>query len=213
MEGEVDWKAAYDKLKHHHDKIVMPLLLKALSFVPEDSDHETEKRAQSEDHPFRDRIAPWDSGYPLILRAADPEERERLIESVKKKIDANGNWIGAQSGSAGHKRPQVGMATKRAKEQQKAGDRPEHIRKSRKTSIYQPTVPFPATHVVLLQHGHFPREGDVGSHLCHTPSCVNIDHLVWESSADNNRRENLCNKRGVCRCGLQPSCNFTQHKK
>lgn len=209
MEGEVDWKQQYDELKHHVDSVVLPLLHKALKYVPEEDD----VTSQPTSHPYENEIAPWESGYPLILRAATPEERQKLFTSVMKKINAEGKWVGAESGSNGHKRPQVGMATKRAREQQANGDRPKHIRKSRKTSVYQPTVPFPATHVVLVGNGFYPEEGDVGSHICHDASCVNVKHLVWETSNRNNRRENLCNKKEVCRCGLVPPCDFTLHKK
>lgn len=220
MEGEVNWEAAYHELKRKVDTVILPLLTKALACVPEDDDEDEDeeetnkekKREACEEHPYAHDIAPWESNYPLIMRVAYPDEREKLFESAKKKVNAQGDWVGAQSGSVGHRRPQVGMATRRAKEQQKEGKRPRHIRRNRVTSAYQPTVPFPATHCILVGHGYLPQEGDVGSHLCHNPLCVNIEHLVWESASRNNRREYLCNKKKRCSCGLQPPCDFTLHQ-
>jgi len=203
----MNWEEEYHRLKHERDHVLIPLLLSALKQLPQDdvtTSHPTS-------HPYSDTIAPRDSGWPLILRMATPDERKHLAESARKKI-RNGKWIGAESGSAGHRRPQVGMATKRAREEQHSGLRPSHVRKNRKTSVYQPTVPFPATHVILIGAGIFPKEeGDVASHICHVARCVDLHHLVWESSGRNNRRESLCNKRKECRCGLEPPCNFTLH--
>lgn len=211
MEGEVDWEVEYRELKRRVDHVLMPLLEKALRYVPDDFSEEGAKRQKKAAHPYSTEIAPWESSYPLILRLANPEERARMFLSAQKKISPEGVWIGAEAGSEGHRRPQIGMATLRAKEQQANGERPKHLRKNRVTSVYQPTSPFPATHVLLVGHGFYPEEGDVGSHLCHHARCVNINHLVWESSARNNRRENACNKKRVCACGLQPPCNFGQH--
>lgn len=43
------------------------------------------------------------------------------------------------------------------------------------------------------------------SHLCGTKSCVEISHLVLESSADNNRRI-TCHESRICSGGCSPPC-------
>lgn len=212
MEGEIDWKARYEELRNRVDTVITPLLVHALRYVPEEDVPENfSTKREREEHPYENEIAPWDSAYPLILRIATPAEREKMYQSCLKKI-VNGKWVGGMYGSAGHKRPTVGCATLRAREQQDTGLRPKHVRSNRKTSIQMPTINFPATHVLLVANGFYPREGEVGSHLCHQSTCVQIDHVIWESSDRNNRRENLCNKKKECRCGLQPPCDFTLHK-
>ena len=212
MEGEIDWRARYFELQNKVDTVITPLLVRALRYVPEDDvlNNFSSKR-EREEHPYANDIAPWESSYPLIMRIATPAEREKLYQSCLKKI-RDGVWTGGSYGSVGHKRPTVGCATLRAREQQDAGLRPRHVRSNRKTSIQMPTINFPVTHCVLVGNGFYPKEGEVGSHLCHLSECVQLEHLVWESSDRNNRRENLCNKKKECRCGLEPACDFTLHK-
>jgi len=49
-------------------------------------------------------------------------------------------------------------------------------------------------------------EGDV-SHLCHRKQCLNIQHLVLESRAVNNRRQ-TCYAQGSCTKLHEPFCIF-----
>lgn len=48
--------------------------------------------------------------------------------------------------------------------------------------------------------------GDV-SHLCHNKMCINIDHLVLESRAQNNKRQ-ICNANKSCTRAHEPPCIF-----
>ena len=49
---------------------------------------------------------------------------------------------------------------------------------------------------------------EVISHLCHNRFCSNIDHLNFETQADNNSRKK-CNKKKVCEGhGSLPDCVF-----
>lgn len=55
-----------------------------------------------------------------------------------------------------------------------------------------------------------PRTSDSGdamdvSHLCHQKSCINTDHLVWESHSANKSRD-TCFSRGCCTLEHSPSC-------
>jgi len=71
-------------------------------------------------------------------------------------------------------------------------------------------------HVVAFweKEGKGPAEGFHVSHLCHNPACFNPDHLISESSKDNNSRKGClvwipcphCKNSVIGICPHQPSC-------
>lgn len=129
----------------------------------------------------------------------EPDERLVVEERVFKKIVA-GKWIGARNMK---NRPQIRFASRRTAEQVQAGLRA----KPRKGQAGN--VSILAYHAVLLKMGKYPTlKRNVCSHLCHNSLCVDPAHLVWSDSNDNDRREKLCRKDGICRCGLVPPCTF-----
>lgn len=49
------------------------------------------------------------------------------------------------------------------------------------------------------------------SHLCHHGNCINVDHMVMETSKWNNTRRN-CVEMGLCVEGCQPPCLFMEEE-
>ena len=47
--------------------------------------------------------------------------------------------------------------------------------------------------------------GYEASHLCHTPKCININHIRLETHAENQSRQ-TCNLYGVCVGEHDPEC-------
>lgn len=190
--SERDWEQEYKKLKHQHDTVLMPLLLSALKYVPEEEDEPD----------YVHSIAPVNADLPVVMTMATPAEREQLIAKAKSKI-INGEWTGqAIKLRDGKKIPVTAMITERqrimiATNRRKQGN----------------AVNFRVVHLMLIADGKYPtEERNVCSHLCHKNDCVNASHLCWSSSNDNNRRERKCRKVGHCNCGLYPPCMFDTHK-
>ena len=213
MEGELNWEAEYKRVKQELD-IVKPLLTAALRHVAEEPDHS---------NPYEGAIAPFESGWPAILRLATPSERVVIIRNALKKVDVHGMWTGF-TGKPGKRaaRPRLLFTTSLLQKQQEEG-----LRKKRpvvgmtggrtrrgvpKNGYARAQTTFYVSHLVLLDAGKYPTaEGDHASHLCHEPKCCNSNHLVWESAVRNDRRQKICYRMKVCRCGLQPPCDFTLH--
>ena len=62
--------------------------------------------------------------------------------------------------------------------------------------------------VLMLHHKlNFAPTEIHASHLCHTPKCVNIDHLRFESAEINGQRQ-TCNTEGYCYFNHDPACIF-----
>jgi len=73
---------------------------------------------------------------------------------------------------------------------------------NKEISQYQFFVP---AQIVLAYEGFFAEnKTDDASHLCDNPSCVRVDHLVWESHAKNEARK---------RCPVFHVCECCQHKQ
>lgn len=172
---------------------------------------EDEAGTLGDDPFFKNSIAPKSMNLPNIMTMATPRERQKIIKSVMEKIK-EGKWCGAWiKGHGKQKRPGYAMWTERANEEVAAGTRKSKYTKSAKKK-HTGYVSFLPYHCVLLHHGFYPTEQkSVCSHICHDPSCVRIDHIMWSSHDDNYRRERLCNKEKRCVCGLDPPCDFTLH--
>jgi len=121
---------------------------------------------------------------PAIMTEFNDEERAILQTRVLRNV-VKGKYIGRRVNG----RPSVRMVSRF---------------KKRQVTLY-------AAHVVLVMHGKIPREDEQASHLCHNAACIDIDHLVWESS-DRNMRRRKCMARGKCICGLTPQCIFCNCK-
>lgn len=68
------------------------------------------------------------------------------------------------------------------------------------TANMRPDTRFAAGAVMLVYHGHMPPEPTSDcSHLCGNPSCVRLEHLVWESRAANLARI-ACTGTICCTC-------------
>eukprot|EP01119_Soliformovum_irregulare_P012107 TRINITY_DN3125_c0_g1_i1.p1 TRINITY_DN3125_c0_g1~~TRINITY_DN3125_c0_g1_i1.p1 ORF type:complete len:336 (+),score=39.90 TRINITY_DN3125_c0_g1_i1:70-1077(+) len=50
------------------------------------------------------------------------------------------------------------------------------------------------------------------SHLCHLSCCCNPAHIIFEPSANNQRRRE-CNSQGLCDCGFLPKCIINCHPR
>lgn len=105
-------------------------------------------------------------------------------------------------------RPAVALRTLDAHDSAKRGKRKMHRMGSKE---YPPVACFPVAHVVLISVGRFPQEDEEASHLCHSPTCINPAHLVWERG-DFNRRRRHCVREGECVCGLLPRCLLKAHE-
>lgn len=203
MEGE-DWEAKY------WDLLSMYALEKATNSKKRGAEVLVD---QTDENDYSESIAPPETGLPQIMTMCTPSERAILFERAKTKI-VNGVWTAKYK-----KRPSLGMTTKKCKSDSMAGTRKMVIGNAnrKKNSGLRPLgVCIPASHIILVGNGFFPRIGrDDASHICHKATCIEIEHLVWESSDDNKRRERLCNKPNIqkCNCGLNPPCNFEAHKK
>lgn len=153
---------------------------------------------------YKDRIAPRYSNLPLIMTMCTPTEREQLARRCKDKI-VDGKWTGCMIKG----RPVVGMQTQRGREEQDAGTRKK--RRIKGVETYG-GLNFFAYHVLLVDAGDYPTpERNYCSHVCHTKGCLNVLHIVWSSSSDNQRRERMCQPIKECRCGLVPGCIFNAH--
>ena len=194
------------ELKRKRDEVILPLLQKSLKLIEE---YENPEPLRS--HPYADAIAPKGEAFHTILSMCEPDERETLFRRALAKINPDGEWTGGMTGSTGL-RPAMNMSTRRAKKEREDGLRPTKVRSGRKKSIMQPLVGIPTTHILLVGYGFYPRKCDEASHLCHKSTCVDIDHLFWESTTKNRLREKMCRRRGVCVCGLEPVCIFV-HKE
>lgn len=171
---------------------------------------ETARKKRDREVEFADRIAPANSDLPIIMKMCTPEEREALWKLAQSKI-VDEKWRGNRTGHKNSKRPSLQMATALSEQHALEGKRKVNFvdKRDGKTYKQKALCTFLATHAVLVGGGRFPTEKkNHASHLCHEMDCVKFDHLVWENSADNNRRERLCRKDRVCVCGLRPSCLF-----
>ena len=213
----MNWEARYRELDRKVTTVIMPLLTRALAYVPEPG----EKSKNAEETQYVDEIAPRDSNLPVIMTMCTPAERKEAIRLVNQRIDEQGRWI---HGRKKERRPAITMITQRSREEQEAGNRSN---KKHKRQVWSATkrefvekaykltssVTLMVTHVKLIEQGEYPTEArNVASHLCHERTCITHGHFVWSSQDDNWRRERLCNLQGkTCKCGLTPPCNFTLH--
>lgn len=210
----MDYEYKYNELKQKVDEVIMPLLKRALAQISEEDDIIVEKEEN-----YENQIAPNDSDLPTILRMAEPAERQQVIKKVKSLI-IDGEWVGVKTHrrkDGGGGRPFVCIATRRSKQHQSQGIRKNKLSLDKRTGRYvlpSPTVTFVVAHALLVDAGFYPTETrNIASHLCHKSDCVNTDHLIWESSSDNNRRERKCRRIGSCSCGLHPPCLINVHTK
>lgn len=197
----MDWEAKYNELKRERDEVIVPLLQKALKYVPADEESDSGEG----DPLYKLSIAPEDLDLPVIMTMCTPAERQVLIRKVQAKIIDN-EWRGAYNVLNAHqvykKVAKIPLKTAKSTADFLAG--------KRKVA----PVEFKVVHVQLLSKGEYPTETrNVCNHICHKGDCIIADHLVWSSSDDNNRRERKCRKQRVCNCGLQPRCDFTLHKE
>lgn len=171
---------------------------------------EKARRKREREFQFQEVIAPEDADLPIIMRMCTPEERAELAVLVSQKI-VDGAWTGNVTGRGGSKRPSLQYETALSRRHASEGKRKVTYVDKRTGKSYtgKANCTFIVTHVVLVAAGKFPTEKqNHASHLCHDNICVNVDHLVWEASSDNNRRERLCRKEKKCICGLKPPCIF-----
>lgn len=144
------------------------------------------------------------SFLPVIMTDYNDEERKALWQTAQKYIK-NGKWTGAKSGN----RPKIGMVTESSRLSAAAGVR--KYQKNNSGAICKtPQVQVCVSQLVLVSHGFFPSEDDEASHICHEPTCVDVDHLVWERG-DFNRRRKKCFKLRRCVCEQARKCLFDQH--
>lgn len=139
---------------------------------------------------------------PNIMTKFTDEEREVLFKNVRGKI-TNGKWTANHTSKS---RPHVSLTTAKTREEARAGTRKRTASCRRGNWTYaEPTSLVLAAHAVLVMNGHFPREDDQASHLCHNPWCVRLEHLIWENAGYNMRRKR-CQARNKCVCRLNPPC-------
>lgn len=189
----MDYEKEYKELKRKVDQVYVPLINAAMHLLEDDPDDFCEK--------YKDRIAPDHLDLPSIMTACEPDEREVLIKRCRARVE-DGMWKGTtqrhRKGRHGG-RAQFGMQTRYFKNRKQQG------RATTTTSM------FPPAHAFLVDSGRYPTERkNVASHLCHTPLCMNPDHLEWSSAGDNLRRE-MCRREGRCICRLDPPCIFGVH--
>lgn len=122
------------------------------------------------------------------MTLCDNAERRKLARKTKRFIK-DGKWVGAMLHRGAYK-----MQTKEA----------------RRRGMTRNRGTFLVAHIVLVANGLLPREDDQASHLCHTASCILVEHLVWERG-DYNTRRVRCAKYGECCCRLSPRCIFGAH--
>lgn len=170
----------------------------------------------SEEGEYINEIAPLTRDLPVIMTMCTPKERQKVILAVQKRIGKNGEWTGFKCKGYGKQwRATYDMHTQRSNEQARANKRAIKRRHTLgKRANPRGMVRFIATHALLLASGSYPtEERNVASHLCHLPSCVMTDHLIWENAGHNARRERLCVKYGECICRLTPKCLLNIHAK
>lgn len=92
----------------------------------------------------------------------------------------------------------------------------QHSRAERFSPLHRRThhcCTYLCSHVVLVAAGFKPlNTGLQASHLCHTPRCCLVDHLVWEYGSVNLKRR-YCTDKPACVCGSYPPCIPTAHRE
>lgn len=208
----MDYKKEYETLKHKVDTVMIPLINRAMCLLEDDPDEFCEK--------YENAIAPMNLDLPAIMTMYEPDERADAYRFIVKYIGKNGLWTGGRikkkkDGTGG--RPHFSRQTRLSKHLQTEGKRKSGTYGVQTTSgnviryLRQSRVNAPPSHLVLVNDQHFPTERrNVASHLCHNSLCVDVAHLEWSSSNDNQRRE-MCHEEGVCMCGLATKCLFGVH--
>jgi hypothetical protein len=130
------------------------------------------------------------------IRLLSNSQIMHLVNKVKYERKEDGCWI-----STGTEKKQATVANPSATK------RPRGCQLDSRFKGEFGDTTFEQVQIMLAQAGKFPptSEHEV-SHLCHTVSCVNPEHLLWELHTDNVAREKCRFTRAVtCPCG----CNHT----
>jgi len=178
---------------------------------------------------YRNEIAPMHCDLPTIMTMATPDERAVLMDRARE-LSVGNKWNGTFSGPQTQNYPsgknaRLLLVTDRARQQTIDGNKKPRAyivgnqttkhkkpRKNASRSLNAHSVTFMALHVLLIADGRYPTEArNQASHLCHKGDCLDIQHVIWESANDNQRRDRLCRKTRKCICCLQPPCNFSLH--
>ena len=130
---------------------------------------------------------------PAIMTLCNDAERKKLVSKMKKRYK-NGKWTGSVLVKTNNTRGVFVMRTEEATAR----------------GFQRGVATFFAAHIMLISHGKYPQEDEQASHLCHEPSCLNIDHLIWADAGKNLRRIR-CRKFHECCCRLEPQCLFNAH--
>lgn len=132
---------------------------------------------------------------PVIMTHCTHEERQAAIKASKKFVE-NGVWIGGKGGRVSGKgaRPCFKFPTAAAK----------------RKNVGRGRLSLSVSHLVLIEEGKYPQEDEQASHLCHDPSCIDPNHLVWERG-DFNLRRKRCFARKKCICRQPKKCIFDAH--
>jgi hypothetical protein len=147
-----------------------------------------------------------DSTYGMVynahrIRLLNKPQIVYLVSKVKYDIKEDGCWI-----SCGTSKQQPTFADP------SATSRPRGIQlNSQHRGTFGETT-WEQAQIMLAQTGRFaPTSEHEISHLCHTSSCVNPDHFVWELHPKNHAREKCRYTRNItCSCGKNFSlCDHT----
>lgn len=101
---------------------------------------------------YSKKIAPLDRDLPVIMTMCTPDERKRVIASIKQRIAPDGSWTGYKLKGYGKQwRPVYDTHTERSDSQVATGEREKKKRKTaEKRSKDRGMVRFTAAHAVLL---------------------------------------------------------------
>lgn len=197
FEGDIDWEELAIKLIRENKNLKRKI-------------EELEKQGDGAED-WSDRMAPKDSGFPVLLTLCTPRERKILLHKARQKI-VGGKWCGSIQGSRKTERgrPAVKYEPQMMKDEERRGERPEKkiLPKGEKWERrVRWNHTFYLTHILLVGAGKYPKPFDVASHLCHNNRCCDVEHFLWETQTENIKRE-VCRKAKECVCGQRNSCRF-----
>jgi hypothetical protein len=73
-------------------------------------------------------------------------------------------------------------------------------------------IHIPISHIILVYNDQIPDDRSYqASHLCHDKDCTLIEHLVWETKAENLSRL-ICQKAKQCKCDNVVKCKLGEHE-